>query len=79
MLKKSPGGINLKSGKFAGNENHFRTARSHVLHAFKIIKQPKLSAAWFWVILTFVVVTLNAALFHIARLESMHVGNASLD
>ena len=79
VLKKIPGGINLKSGKFAGNENHFRTDRSHVLNAFKVMEEPKLSAAWLWVILTVVVVTLNAALFHIARLESMHVGDASLD
>ena len=79
VLKRIPGGINLKSGKFAGNENRFRTDRSHVLHAFKVMEQPRLSAAWLWMILTVVVVTLNAALFHIARLESAHAGDARLD
>ena len=79
VLKRIPGGINLKSGKFAGNENHFPTDRSHVLHAFKVMERPKLSAAWRWVILTVVVVALNAALFHIVRVESAPVGDASLD
>ena len=79
VLERIPGGFNLKSGKFVGNEYRPRTDLSHVLHVFKVMEQPKLSAAWLWIILTVVVITLNAALLHAARLESAHVGDARLD